>query len=293
MSSVFKIWHDIKLLLKFNVLLANVLPVLTGFVLALFILDSNFSNYYFSFLLTLFGSTLVIAGALIINNWYDIDIDTVMERTKKRPTVTGNFSKRSVLRIGTLLSILGFILFFFVNWETWLYAFIGWFTYVFLYTMWTKRRYTLNTIIGSLSGAVTPLMGWAVVDTAIHIIPITLFLLLFIWQVPHTFAIAMKRCEEYRAAGVPMLPVVYGFGVTKRQMVIYITCLLPLPFFMVELGVLFVIIATLLNIGWIIIAFLGFYIRDDIKWAQWNFLYSVNYLLIIFIFLLIVPFLHT
>lgn len=138
---------------------------------------------------------------------------------------------RQVFTTGIVTTVFGFIMLVFINLETTLYAFIGWFTYVFLYTMWSKRRYTLNTVIGSVSGAVTPLIGWSAVDNAVHIVPLTLFLLLFIWQIPHTFAIAMKKCEEYRAAGVPMLPVVYGFNMTKRQMFIYIAALLPLPLF--------------------------------------------------------------
>lgn len=279
---------DIRLLIKFNVLVANVLPVITGFVLAVSITNSGFADYWFLFILVITGSFFVMAGALIINNWYDADIDSKMERTKKRPTVTGNFTDKQVLTLGIGATALGFIMLIAVNLETTTYAFIGWSTYVVLYTMWSKRKYTLNTIIGSISGAVTPLIGWAVVDSAIHIVPLTVFLLLFIWQVPHTFAIAIKRSEEYRAAEVPMLPVVYGFEITKRQMLVYISCLLPLPFLIAQLGVLFVAIATILNIGWIVLAIAGFRMKNIGKWAQWNFLYSVNYLVIIFMLLILV-----
>jgi len=280
---------DIKLLVKSGVLIANVLPVFTGFFLALYFTNSTFEEYWISFLLTIIGSTFVMAGALVLNNWYDVDIDTVMERTQKRPTVTGNFSIRQVLIIGVIFTRIGFLLLFFTTFETVIYAFIGWFTYVILYTMWSKRRYTLNTLIGSVSGAVTPLIGWAAVDSSIHIVPLTLFLILFLFQVPHTFAIAMKKCEEYRAAGVAMLPVVYGFDMTKRQMVVYIAALLPLPFFLASLGTVFMVIATLLNIGWLVLGFYGFFTKDDLKWAHWNFLYSVNYMTIIFLLAMLAP----
>lgn len=273
--------EDLKLLVKFSVLVANFLPVLAGYILALHFTGQDFQ--WLDFVLVSFGSTLVMAGALILNNWYDVDIDSVMDRTKKRPTVTGSFTLKQVLTIGIVTTVFGFLMLVFINLETTLYAFVGWFTYVFLYTIWSKRRYTLNTVIGSVSGAVTPLIGWAAVDHAIHIVPLTLFLLLFIWQIPHTFAIAMKKCEEYRAAGVPMLPVVYGFTMTKRQMFIYIAALLPLPIFLTTLGTVFVVIAMLLNIGWIVLAIAGFFVKDDLKWAHWNFLYSVNYLMIIFL----------
>ncbi|WP_080872885.1 heme o synthase [Oceanobacillus timonensis] len=279
---------DIKRLIKWNVLVANVLPVITGFVLAIASSNAVFQDYWLLFLLACIGSAFVMAGALIINNWYDADIDAKMERTKKRPTVTGKFTKRQVFITGLGATVSGFILLLVVNLEVTFYAFIGWFTYVILYTMWSKRKYTLNTIIGSISGAVTPLIGWAVVDSAIHIIPLTVFLLLFIWQVPHTFAIAIKRSEEYRAAGVPMLPVVYGFDITRRQMLVYIICLFPLPFLIAQLGILFVVIATMVNIGWIVLALAGFWVKDQRKWAQWNFLYSVNYLVIVFMLLIFV-----
>src|SRR4051794_34952754 len=237
---------DLKALFKAGVLIANVLPVFTGFWLGLQFTETSFRSHLGVFLLTIVGSTMVMAGALILNNWYDVDIDTIMERTKKRPTVTGNIPLKVVLTMGIVFTIIGFIFLMFTTVEATIYGIIGWFTYVFLYTMWSKRRYTFNTIIGSISGAVTPLIGWAAIDTSLHTIPIVLFLILFIFQMPHTYAIAMKKCKEYTAAGVAMLPVVRGFKITKVQIVIYVACLLPLPFFLSQLGTPFIVIATLL-----------------------------------------------
>jgi protoheme IX farnesyltransferase len=279
---------DLKSLFKATVLIANVLPVISGFWLALYFTDNSFTDYWIIFLLAMIGSTLVMAGALVLNNWYDVDIDTIMQRTKNRPTVTGNISMNVVLAIGIVTSILGLIILLFTTLEAAIYAFIGWFLYVVPYTMWTKRKYTFNTVIGSLSGAVTPMIGWAAIDSAFHIVPIILFLILFIWQMPHTFAIAIRKYDEYKAAGVAMLPVVHGFEVTKRQMVIYIACLLPLPFYLAQLGWTFIIIATLLNLGWLAVGISGFFVKDVVKWARWNFLYSVNYLLLIFLMVIAV-----
>jgi heme o synthase len=270
------------------VLIANVLPVFTGFWLALQFTETSFRSHLGVFLLTIVGSTMVMAGALILNNWYDVDIDTIMERTKKRPTVTGNIPLKVVLTMGIVFTIIGFIFLMFTTVEATIYGIIGWFTYVFLYTMWSKRRYTFNTIIGSISGAVTPLIGWAAIDTSLHTIPIVLFLILFIFQMPHTYAIAMKKCKEYTAAGVAMLPVVRGFKITKVQIVIYVACLLPLPFFLSQLGTPFIVIATLLNIGWLVASITGFFTKDDLKWAHVIFLYSVNYVTILFILMFIV-----
>ena len=279
---------DLQSLFKGFVLIVNILPVLTGFWLAVHFSGTTFTDNLNVFFLTIIGSTMLVAGALVLNNWYDVDIDTVMVRTKKRPTVTGNFSLKMVLAIGITLSIIGQVMLFFTTMEAAIYGFIGWFTYVILYTMWSKRRYTLNTVIGSVSGAVTPLIGWAAISPSFHIVPIVLFIILFIWQMPHTFAIAMKKVEDYKAANVAMLPVVYGFKMTKRQIAVYVACLLPMPFYLYSLGTTFIIIATVLNIGFLALSIAGFFVKNDLKWANSVFLYSVNYLTILFLMMIIV-----
>lgn len=284
----FNLISDLKSLFKSSVLIANVIPVFTGLWLALYFTDRSIADQWDIVSLTIVGSTMVMAGALVINNWYDVDIDTVMARTKSRPTVTGTISLKTVLVIGIVLSILGFVLLCFTTAEAAIYAFAGWFTYVVLYTMWSKRRYTFNTIIGSISGAVTPLIGWGAVDSAMNIIPIILFLILFIWQMPHTYSIAMKKCNEYKMAEVAMMPVVSGFNTTKRQMVLYISCLFPLPFFLEELGTVFMIIATFLNIIWLGLSVKSLLSNDDLKWAHIHFLYSVNYIAILFFMMVLV-----
>lgn len=301
------IWSDLKYLLKGFVLISNVLPVFVGSWLAIFLTDATFATHGWMLILALLGGTFVMAGALVLNNWYEVDLDKMMLRTQRRPTVTGSMSMRKVLWLGVIFSVIGFIIMFFTTVEAFIYAFIGWFTYVVLYTFWSKRKYTLNTVIGSLSGAVTPLIGWGAIAPSNHTVPIVLFFILFIWQIPHTFAIAMRRSEEYRAAKVPMLPVVAGFDVAKRQIFIFVACLLPLPFLLYSLGLPFVIAATLLNIGWLVIAIRIFFperaadieraadhaigddvrIADhlnvrDIKWAHAIFYYSLFYLTVLF-----------
>src|SRR5690625_2843196 len=152
------------------VLILNVLPVFTGFWLATYFTGTTITANSDLFLLTIVGSTLVMAGALMFNNWYEVDLDVEMKRTQSRPTVTVNFSLPVVLSLSIGTIVIGFIMLLFTTMEATLFAFVGWFTYVVLYTLWTKRRYTLNTIVGSLSGAVTPLIGWAAVDSAIHVV---------------------------------------------------------------------------------------------------------------------------
>ncbi len=273
---------DFKRLVKGIVLLANVSPVIVGFWLAIHFSGADFIMHWETFLIVTIGSMFVIAGALMLNNWYEVDLDKEMIRTQYRPTVTGHFSLKMVLWLGISFSIIGLIIISMTTWEAALYAFLGWFTYVVLYTFWSKRKYTLNTIIGSVSGAFTPLIGWAAITSANHIVPIVLFVILFLWQIPHTFAIAMRRYDEYKAAGVPMLPVVYGMEMTKRQSFVYVLLLFPLPFFLGTLGTSFLIIATIMNVIWIVISIKGFFMKDNIKWANQMFYYSLTYLTIVF-----------
>ncbi len=282
---------NMKNLLKGKVLLANVLPVFTAYWLALYFSGARFMDHLGLFLLTMAGSTLVISGALMLNNWYESDLDMKMDRTQKRPTVTGAFPLRAVLWGGIATTIIGLSIMMFTTFEATIYSFLGWFFYVVLYTFWTKRRYTLNTIIGSISGAFTPLIGWAVITPVDHIVPIALFYLLLIWQVPHTFAIAIKRLEDYTRAGVPMLPVVSGVDLTIRQIIIYVIALLPFPFILADpMGWGFSTFALALTILWIILAAMGPKAGNKKVWAQMNLRYSIIYLFLILFSMVLITF---
>jgi protoheme IX farnesyltransferase len=211
-----------------------------------------------------------------------------MERTKARPTVTGKVLPVKVLLLGIILIGLGTLFLFFTTMTATVIGLLGVFSYVFLYTLWSKRQLVSNTIIGSISGAVPPLIGWAAVDANLDIMAWALFVLMFVWQPPHFYALAMRRVNEYRAAGVPMLPVVKGFKTTKIHIVVWVAALLPIPFFLTNLGIPFLILATVLNIGWLALGVYGYKIKDDIKWAKLMFVYSLQYLTIIFVAMVIV-----
>lgn len=283
--------QDLLALVKMGIVNSNTLTVFTGFWLALHFNGLNVLDHLDKMFFTIIGSALIMAGACSLNNYIDRDIDHLMERTKNRPTVTGKYKPGFALTLGITITLLGFVFLLFTTPMAAFIGFIGFFTYVVLYSLWTKRKYTLNTVVGSVSGAVPPLIGWAAIDPSLnHPIAWMLFLIMFIWQIPHFLALAMKRVEEYRNAGIPMLPVAHGFDITKRQIMIWTVCLLPLPFYMSALGVTFMVIATLLNIGWIVLGFYGFRKKDDIKWSVQMFVYSLNYLTILFILMIVVTF---
>jgi heme o synthase len=275
------LWKDFLALIKIGIINSNLMMTFSGFWLALFYTKTPFLDHWKTLTLVLIGTAFVIAGGCVLNNYYDRDIDQHMKRTKRRPTVTGTMSRKLILYIGLIFSLTGFVLLFFINIYAAISGIFGWFVYVVLYTMWSKRRYTLNTIVGSFSGAAPPLIGWFAVEPQFHYAPLVIFLIMFIWQTPHFLALAMLKVKEYKKVKIPMLPVVYGFPITKRQITVYITCLLPLPFFLPELGNVFLVIATLLNVGWLILAIRGFFTNDDTKWAKQIFVYSLNYLTII------------
>ncbi|WP_077309816.1 heme o synthase [Terribacillus halophilus] len=281
------LWTDFKALIKTGIINSNLLTAFGGFWLALYMTNEQFVHHIPTFIYMMLGSGLVIAGGCVINNYYDRDIDHVMKRTKKRPTVTGTIPLSVVLTMGIGFTVLGVGFLFLTTWQAAAIGIFGWFAYVILYTMWSKRRYTINTAIGSFSGAVPPLIGYAAIDGGLSTEAWIVFAIMFIWQTPHFLALAMKKAEDYKAANIPMLPSVYGFGITKRQIIVYTVCLLPLPFYLTTLGTVFVAIATVLNVGWLAIGIAGFFMKDDLKWANWMFIYSLNYLMIFFIALVV------
>lgn len=287
-SKIIKLFTDIKYLLKGKVLVANVLPVFTAYWLALYFNKESFTEHWLLFILTMTGSTLVISGALMFNNWFEYDIDKKMDRTQRRPTVTGSFSLKGVLIAAIVTTITGMIMMVLTTMEAAIYSFLGWFFYVVLYTFWSKRRYTVNTIIGSISGAFTPLIGWAVIAPASHVVPIALFYILIIWQIPHTLAIAIKRLDDYTRAGVPMLPVVIGVDATIRQNLYYVIALLPVPFLLLgTFGWIFFAVSMLLTIGWIVLSVKGYTAADKQRWANANLKYSLIYLIVLLMLMMV------
>ncbi|CAD2078917.1 protoheme IX farnesyltransferase 2 [Jeotgalicoccus coquinae] len=287
-SKLIKLLTDIKYLLKGKVLVANVLPVFTAYWLALYFNGENFNDHWLLFILTMTGSTLVISGALMFNNWFEYDLDKKMDRTQRRPTVTGSFSLKGVLIAAIVTTTIGMAIMMTTTIEAAIYSFLGWFFYVVLYTFWSKRRYTVNTIVGSISGAFTPLIGWAVIAPATHVVPIALFYILIIWQIPHTLAIAIKRLADYTRAGVPMLPVVIGVDATIRQNLYYVIALLPVPFLLLgTFGWIFFTVSMVLTLGWIVLSVKGYKADDKQLWANVNLKYSLVYLITLFVLMIV------
>ncbi|MGL4819222.1 MAG: heme o synthase, partial [Bacilli bacterium] len=193
-------------LTKIGIVNSNLITTFAGYWLALYFNGFAFTDYLAQLIAVMIGSSLVIAGSCAINNYIDRDIDPLMDRTRNRPTVTGRFSGRFAISLGITLIVIGTGLLFTTTTSAALLGLFGSFVYVVVYSLWSKRRYTLNTVIGSFSGAMPPIIGWASVDGNLHVVAWVLFMILFVWQPPHFLALAMRRVEEYRNAGIPMLP---------------------------------------------------------------------------------------
>lgn len=196
---------------KTGIIKSNLVPMIAGLMLALYTYDLSFIDNIWNFIFAFFGTAAVIGAAGSFNNIYDRDIDAIMPRTKIRPTVTGELSIKVILIMAMVLLVVGLILLYFTTPLAALLGFLGVFFYVVPYTMWTKRRTIWNTEVGSISGAMPPLIGWAAVGPDIwHPAVWGLFIIMVIWQMPHFYAIAIRKQEDYAAANIPMLPVVKG-----------------------------------------------------------------------------------
>lgn len=279
--------QDFLALIKIGIVNSNLITVFTGLWLAFQFSGVPFLQHMDILVYTMVGSALIIAGSAAMNNYIDTDIDPLMASKKSRPTVTGRFKPQAVLTLAISFIVLGEIFLFSASVSAGILGIAGILAYVVLYSMWSKRKHVGNTIVGSISGAIPPLIGWAAVEPTLGAGAWALFLIMFIWQPPHFYALAMKRTEEYRAANIPMLPVVKGFHRTKKSMLAWVVFLFPLPFLLPELGTGFFILATLLNLGWLILAIRGFGAKDDLKWAKNMFIYSLNYMTILFVSMII------
>jgi protoheme IX farnesyltransferase len=166
------------------------------------------------------------SGAL--NMWYDADIDAVMKRTVRRPIPAGRILPGEALAFGSTLAV-GSVLVFgiLVNWFAAALLAFTIFFYVFIYTMWLKRSTPQNIVIGGAAGAFPPVVGWAAVTGDVSLEPVLLFLIIFLWTPPHFWALGLLSTDDYRRAGVPMLPVVAGLDATRLQILLYTIVLAP------------------------------------------------------------------
>lgn len=234
---------------------------------------------------TLLGTALTAAAGGVLNCYVDRDIDRLMERTRRRPLPAGRIPPRAALAFGLLLALSGPpLLWARVNAVAALLALGGLVYYVVVYSIWLKRRTPRNVVIGGAAGAVGPLIGWAAVTGQVDLPAVLLFLVIFLWTPAHFWALALYTQDDYRRAGIPMLPVVHGEAETRRQIVLYsaaavIAALLLLPLGVV--GWVYAAAASLLGGGLLALA-VRLWRRPRPGLDRRLFAYSIAYLALLF-----------
>ncbi|WP_025680212.1 heme o synthase [Paenibacillus massiliensis] len=278
-------WKDFITVTKPGILRTNMVAAFGGFWLA-----SGWNVDYMKMLFTLIGTALIMASSCVFNNYFDRELDMKMERTRKRSLPTGRLKPTTVLIYAITLGIVGLSVLFLLSGPlAGLLGMLGMFVYVVIYTLWLKRTSTWSTSIGGISGAMPPVIGYVAASGQIDLGAWLLFALLFLWQPPHFWALAIRRVEEYRAAGFPLLPVVKGIERTKWQTLPYIILLIPVPILMYVYnytGLVFMVATLLLSLLWLYFALKGFKAKDTDAWAKKVFFFSINYLTISFLLMI-------
>lgn len=264
-------------LTKPGIIYGNAITAIAGFFLA--------SRSNISFLLlfqTLIGISLVIASSCVLNNIFDREIDKKMQRTKNRALAKGSVLIKNAFAYAIILGTIGFsTLIIFTNLLSTFVALTGFIFYVFIYTP-IKHRSVYATLIGSISGAVPPVVGYTAVTNNLDLGALILFLILVFWQMPHFYSIAIFRINEYSQANIPVLSVKNGINVTKIHILFYIIAFILASSLLTLFGYtgyFYLLIVTLIGIIWLGLFVKGSKTSNEKVWAHKMFRFSLWVLL--------------
>lgn len=259
---------------KPGIIVGNSITLLGGYLLA--------ARQHIDFSLLIFallGMALVIASACVFNNCIDRDIDLLMERTRRRVIPRGILSLRAALIYAVVLGFVGFaILYWQTNLSTLGAAFIGFFVYVVSYSLWFKRQSRWGVVVGGIAGAMPPVVGYCAVTARLDLGAFLVFLLLFLWQLPHFYAIAIYRLHDFAAVHIPVLPITRGVRHTKIRILVYVALfwfVSVLPAVLGYVGAIYTIIALSSGAYWLYRGIHDFSHTDDKAWARAMFSTSV------------------
>ncbi len=278
-------WRDYFEMCKPKVVALMLVTAIVGMLLA-----SSGIPPIFTMIFATLGIALAAGSAAVINHLLDRRIDAIMARTKRRPMPTGKIAPRQALLFAAVLGIAAMlILVTFVNTLTAILSLCTLFAYAIVYTVYLKRATPQNIVIGGAAGAAPPILGWAAI--AGHVAPeaLLLFLIIFTWTPPHFWALAIYRHQDYAKAEIPMLPVTHGIPFTKRSILLYSLLLFVvslMPFVVGMSSWLYLSAAVLLGARFLYWAIALLRTNQD-KVAMQMFRYSINYLFLLFIFLLL------
>jgi protoheme IX farnesyltransferase len=246
---------------------------------------TNLTNV-FNGLASLVGFALLAAASAALNQIFDRETDKNMSRTKSRPLAAGNISLTEALTFTAILLFVGSsLMLYFSNLLTLMITTFGFIFYSLIYTIYLKWATPQNIVIGGLSGALPPLIGWTAVSNEISLMPLILVLIIFLWTPPHFWPLAIDRMEEYKKEGVPMMPIAKGVTRTKKEMVVYAVLLLAAslaPYIYGLAGIFYLVTTTTLNLYFIYLCLI--YLNDkDNQLSMKIFNFSVKYMLLFFL----------
>ncbi|MGY1488066.1 heme o synthase [Methylobacillus pratensis] len=262
------------LITKPGIIFGNLISVAGGFFLA-----SRGEIDFVLFLATAIGISLVIASGCVLNNYIDRDIDSKMERTRNRVLVRGLIPARNAVIYGCLLGIAGIaLLYATTNMLTVWLSLFGFAIYVGAYSLYLKRNSVYGTLIGSLSGAAPPVIGYCAVSNEFDMGAVILLVIFSLWQMPHSYAIAIFRLKDYTAAAIPVLPVKKGILATKKHIVLYIVAFVIATIMLTFSGYTgnhYLVVAGVISIYWLGLALAGYKTNNDQIWAKKLFMFSI------------------
>ena len=254
-------------LIKPGITLSNTLSGVAGFFLAVSVVSFSIS----AFIGATFGIAFIIASACVANNILDRDMDKRMKRTLKRDVANGNISVPKALLFSIVLGAVGFtLLLLLTNVLTLLLGVLAFVWYVVIYGI-AKRTTPFSTIVGGVAGALPPMAGYTALTGRVDAAAVILFLILFLWQLPHFYAISMFRQTDYANAKVPVWAVKYGMKSTKLQIfvsVVLYAIVASLLFFFGYTGVIYLVLSTTLSVYWVYKGASLYRKVDDVKWAR-------------------------
>ena len=284
-TKLFSISREFIMLTKPRVNLLIMFTAIVGMLLA----HNGRLNFEIIFLASL-GIGLAASAAAIINQVIDQKIDSIMDRTKARPLVSGNIKASHAIIFALFLSISSlFILYVFVNTLTMVLTFASIIIYSLIYSVYLKNLNSQNIVIGGIAGAMPPLLGWTSVTNQIEPFPLVLFLIIFLWTPPHFWALAVYKYDDYLKADIPMLPVTHGKNFTRLHIFLYsilLFCITMFPYLLGFSGLIYFIGAFMFGTKFVVDAYLLMVLKSD-KRALDLFKYSITYLAILFALLII------
>lgn len=277
-------------LMKPGITLSNTLSAAAGFFLAVSLVPFSVT----AFIGAIGGIALIIASACVANNVLDRDMDKRMKRTAKRGVPSGEISIPKALLFCAVLGIAGFTLL--IVWTNWLTTGLGALAYVWYVVIYglAKRTTPYSTIVGGVAGALPPMAGYTALTGRIDMAAILLFLILFLWQLPHFYAIAMFRRDDYAKANIPVWSVVYGMKSAKFQIFLSVIAYAAVATLLTVYGytgITYLVLSTALSAYWIYKGVTLYRKGDDVKWARAMFGVSLLVLLSMIILIAIGGFL--